>query len=82
MTSIQVFDPAMCCSTGICGPSVDPQLVRFAADLAWLKSQGVHNIVIDASSIEVERGRRVKTDRVDGDKLLALLMGYHAGERL
>jgi transposase len=47
----------------------------------WLKSQGVHNIVIDASSIEVERGRRVKTDRVDGDKLLALLMGYHAGER-
>lgn len=31
----------MCCSTGICGPSVDPQLVRFAADLAWLKSQGV-----------------------------------------
>jgi transposase len=47
----------------------------------WLKGQGVRNIVIDASSIEVERGRRVKTDRVDGDKLLALLMGYHAGER-
>jgi transposase len=47
----------------------------------WLKSQGVRNIVIDASSIEVERGRRVKTDRVDGDKLLALLMRYYAGER-
>jgi len=31
----------MCCSTGICGPSVDPQLARFAADLAWLKQQGV-----------------------------------------
>ncbi|MGK5093639.1 arsenite efflux transporter metallochaperone ArsD [Deltaproteobacteria bacterium TL4] len=41
MTSIRVFDPAMCCSTGICGPSVDPQLVHFAADLDWLKSQGV-----------------------------------------
>ncbi len=41
MTAIHVFDPAMCCSTGICGPSVDPQLVRFAADLDWLKSQGV-----------------------------------------
>jgi hypothetical protein len=25
----------MCCSTGICGPSVDPQLIRFAADLEW-----------------------------------------------
>ena len=41
MTRVQVFDPAMCCSTGVCGPSVDPQLVRFAADLDWLKSQGV-----------------------------------------
>ncbi len=41
MTAVRVFDPAMCCSTGICGPSVDPQLVRFAADLDWLKNQGV-----------------------------------------
>jgi len=41
VTVVQVFDPAMCCSTGVCGPSVDPQLVRFAADLDWLTSQGV-----------------------------------------
>jgi hypothetical protein len=41
MTAVHVFDPAMCCATGICGPSIDPQLVRFAADLAWLKGQGV-----------------------------------------
>jgi len=41
MTAVRVFDPAMCCSTGICGPSIDPQLVRFAADLDWLKGQGV-----------------------------------------
>lgn len=38
--NVRVFDPAMCCSTGICGPSVDPQLVRFAADLDWLRSNG------------------------------------------
>jgi AhpD family alkylhydroperoxidase len=41
MTLVQVFDPPMCCSTGVCGPSVDPQLVRFAADLEWLGEQGV-----------------------------------------
>lgn len=41
MSRIQVFEPAMCCSTGVCGPSVDPALVRFAADMEWLKSQGV-----------------------------------------
>ncbi len=39
--SIQVFDPAMCCPSGVCGPSVDPQLPRFAADLEWLGSKGV-----------------------------------------
>jgi AhpD family alkylhydroperoxidase len=39
--TIQVFDPAMCCSTGICGPSVDPQLIRFAADLEWLQGSGI-----------------------------------------
>ncbi len=38
---MEVFDPAMCCSTGICGPSVDPSLVRFAADLDWLQKKGV-----------------------------------------
>lgn len=41
MPKIQVFDPAMCCSTGVCGPEVDPALVRFAADLEWLKANGV-----------------------------------------
>jgi hypothetical protein len=41
MTAVRVFDPAMCCSSGVCGPSVDPQLARFSADLDWLKAQGV-----------------------------------------
>ncbi len=41
MAKLQVFDPPMCCSTGVCGPEVDPALVRFAADLEWLKSSGV-----------------------------------------
>lgn len=41
MAKVQVFDPAMCCSTGVCGPSVDPTLPRFAADLEWLKGKGI-----------------------------------------
>lgn len=41
MKKIEVFDPAMCCPTGVCGPSVDPKLVEFAADLQWLQEQGV-----------------------------------------
>lgn len=38
---LEVFDPPLCCPTGVCGPSVDPELVRFNSDLAWLSQQGV-----------------------------------------
>jgi AhpD family alkylhydroperoxidase len=39
--TIRVFDPAMCCSSGVCGPDVDPELLRFSADVDWLKGEGV-----------------------------------------
>ncbi len=41
MTTLTVYDPAMCCATGICGAEVDQKLVNFAADLDWLKSLGI-----------------------------------------
>ena len=41
---IQIFDPPMCCSTGVCGPSINPKLVQFAADVAWLAT---HDIAVD-----------------------------------
>lgn len=40
MTTIQVFDPALCCSTGVCGVDVDQQLVGFSADADWAKQNG------------------------------------------
>ncbi len=38
---VQVFDPPMCCSSGVCGPKVDKRLVQFSAALEWLRGQGV-----------------------------------------
>ena len=53
MQVLEIYDPAMCCSTGVCGPEVDPALVAFAADLKWLEGQGVavlrYNLGQDAS---------------------------------
>lgn len=47
----------------------------------WLLEQGVDNIVVDSASIEVKRrARRAKSDRLDADKLLAMLLRWHAGE--
>ena len=39
-TTIQVFDPALCCSTGVCGADVDQALVNFSTDVAWAKLNG------------------------------------------
>jgi transposase len=48
----------------------------------WLGQMGIDNIVVDAASIELNRrARQAKTDRLDGDKLLAMLLRWHAGER-
>ena len=48
----------------------------------YLLSQEIENVVVDSSSIEVNRRkRRAKTDRIDARKLLRMLMRYHGGER-
>ena len=41
MKTLTIYDKPMCCSTGVCGPSVDPVLARFADDLRWLAARGV-----------------------------------------
>jgi len=44
---IEIYDPAMCCSTGVCGPSVDPELVRIQEALRQIQKQ--------APNVTVER---------------------------
>jgi hypothetical protein len=44
---IEIYDPAMCCSTGVCGPSVDPELVRMQETLRQIQKQ--------APAVKVER---------------------------
>lgn len=41
MKKVQVFDPALCCSSGVCGTDVDQKLVDFSADADWAKQQGL-----------------------------------------
>lgn len=51
MTTIRVYEPALCCDTGVCGPDVDQALVDFTADLSHLQARGVdiarHNLAND-----------------------------------
>ena len=40
MSKVAIYDPAMCCSTGVCGPGVDPELLRVSAILNVLEIAG------------------------------------------
>ena len=77
MTRLQVFDPPMCCSTGVCGPQVDPQLPRFAADLEWLRTQGVeverYNLAQQAEAF-VDNKTVKQTLIAEGEKCLPLVL--------
>lgn len=61
MVVLQVFDPPMCCPTGVCGPSVNPALTQFAADVNWLKSQGVR---VERFNLAQEPGAFAKNEVV------------------
>ena len=71
MKRLEVFDPAMCCSTGVCGPQVDPVLVRFAADVKWLQEQGAEVQRFNLSQspaafVENERVKQALTEKGEG----------------
>ena len=40
MSKVEIFEPAMCCSTGVCGPGVDPELLRVSTFLNELEGEG------------------------------------------
>jgi len=47
----------------------------------WLVARGISNQVLDSSSIQVSRRKRhVKTDRIDAEGLVRVLMAWHRGE--
>jgi hypothetical protein len=80
LNTLQIFDPAMCCSSGVCGPDVDIRLVQFAADLDWLKSQGVivqrHSLSQNpVAFVENETVRTALVDKGEGALPITLVNG-------
>ncbi len=61
--TVSVYDPAMCCSTGVCGPGVDPELMEISRDLQWLEGQGVG---VERFNLAQEPQAFVENSRVSG----------------
>jgi hypothetical protein len=80
MKILEVFDPAMCCSTGVCGVDIDPALAQFAADLKWVGENGVtvkrHNLGQEPQAFAVNPAV-VKEMEAGMDRLPILLVDGH-----
>lgn len=69
----------MCCSTGVCGPEVDPKLAQFAGDIDWLKGQGIDvrriNLAQESARFVEHPAVKALMDRSGGDELPAIMVG-------
>lgn len=76
---LEVFEPAMCCSTGVCGDSVDPALVTFADDVDWMSAAGVsvhrYNLAQDPGAFMERDEIRTLLDESGGDVLPVVVAG-------
>jgi len=79
MTTITIYDPPMCCSTGVCGVEVDAKLAQFAGDLDWLKGHGVdvHRLNLAQEPERFVENADVKAilERSGGEDLPAIVVG-------
>lgn len=57
MKKLEFYEPAMCCDTGICGPGVDPELLRMATTIEDIAKAGGdvsrHNLKSEPSAFVV-----------------------------
>lgn len=74
---IELYETAMCCETGVCGPSVDEQLITVREDLRWAEAQGAsvtrHNLTSDPDAF-VANPKVTGLMQAFGDKALPVLV--------
>jgi hypothetical protein len=79
MATITVYDPPLCCTSGVCGPTVDPKLAQFAGNLEWLRTQGVtiqrYNLAQEPERFVENSTVKAILDKSGGDDLPAILVG-------
>jgi hypothetical protein len=74
MKTLTVFDPAMCCSTGVCGSDVDQVLVDFSADVQWLKGRGVQ---VERYNLAQQPMSFVQSEKAKAFLRYQVLKGFH-----
>jgi len=64
MKKMIIYEPAMCCSTGLCGVSVDPELLRISTVLSSLNKNGIKVIRYNLSSAPQEFVKNTEVNKL------------------
>ncbi len=77
MTKLTIFEPAMCCETGVCGVDADTVLINFTADTEWLRKRGIEvqrfNLAQEPSAFISDPVVKIEINE-HGDSCLPLLL--------
>lgn len=77
MKKIRIYEPAMCCSTGVCGVSVDPELLRMSSLVEKLDKKGIDIKRFNLNSAPQEFVENKKVNEIlnqKGEDVLPLTM--------
>lgn len=77
MKKIRIYEPAMCCSTGVCGVSVDPELLRMSSLVEKLDKKGIDIKRFNLNSAPQEFVENKKVNEIlneKGEDILPLTM--------
>lgn len=75
MKKIFIYEPAMCCETGICGVGVDPELLRVSTVINNLRKLGyeVNRYNLTSTPMEFVKNKVVnEAIKKDGNKILPI----------
>jgi hypothetical protein len=74
---VELYEGAMCCESGVCGPSVDEQLLTIREDLRWAEAEGAsvrrHNLTSDPDAF-VANSKVTGLMQAFGEKALPILV--------
>ena len=73
---VEVYDPPLCCSSGVCGTEVDPELVRFAALVEKIKARGVEvqRFNLAQQPLAFTQNETVRKELAADDKALPIVL--------
>lgn len=73
MKKMYIYEPAMCCPTGLCGVSIDPELLRMSTVISTLKKNGINVVRYNLTNSPMEFVNNKEVNKLMSEKGVQIL---------